>query len=73
MVLANQITSLSILVVLITSLLKRNCLKTCNLAASKMLKIQKGYLTPVEGIGDAPVKLHLRDGKEKEMYLLFNK
>ena len=33
------------------------------------VKDPKGNLTPVEGVGDVPVKLHLKDGKEEEMIL----
>ena len=35
----------------------------------KNVKDPKGNLTPVEGVGDVPVKLHLKDGKEEEMIL----
>ena len=35
----------------------------------KNVKDSKGNLTPVEGIGDIPVKLHLKNGKEEEMVL----
>ena len=35
----------------------------------KNFKDPKGNLTPVEGIGDVPVKLHLKNGKEEEMVL----
>ena len=33
------------------------------------VKDPKDNLTPVEGVGDVPVKLHLKDGKEEEMIL----
>ena len=35
----------------------------------KNVKDPKDNLTPVEGIGDVPVKLHLKNGKEEEMVL----
>ncbi len=35
----------------------------------KNVKDPKGNLTPVEGIGDIPVKLQLKNGKEEEMVL----
>ena len=35
----------------------------------KNVKDPKGNLTPVEGLDDVPVKLHLKDGKEEEMIL----
>jgi hypothetical protein len=35
----------------------------------KSVKDPKGNLTPVKGIGDVPVKLHLKNGKEEEMVL----
>ena len=35
----------------------------------KNVKDPKGNLAPVEGIGDVPVKLHLKSGKEEEMVL----
>ena len=35
----------------------------------KNVKHPKGNLTPVEGIGNVPVKLHLKNGKEEEMVL----
>ena len=35
----------------------------------KNVKDPKGNFTPVEGIGDVPVKLHLKNGKEEEMVL----
>ena len=35
----------------------------------KNVKDQKGNFTPVEGIGDVPVKLHLKNEKEEEMVL----
>ncbi|CAB4029723.1 Retrovirus-related Pol poly from transposon RE1, partial [Paramuricea clavata] len=39
-------------------------LQPCNI---KNVKDPKGNFTPVEGIGDVPVKLHLKNGKEEEM------
>ena len=41
-------------------------LRPCSI---KSVKDPKGNLTPVEGIGDVPVKLHLKNGKEEEMIL----
>ena len=35
----------------------------------KNVKDPKGNLTPVKGIGDVSVKLHLKNGKEEEMIL----
>ena len=41
-------------------------LRPCNI---KNVKDPKGNFTPVEGIGDVPVKLYLKNGKEEEMVL----
>ena len=35
----------------------------------KNVKDLKGNPTPVEGVGDVPVELHLKNGKEEEMVL----
>ena len=48
---------------------QKELFENLELCSIRNVKDPRGNLTPVEGVSDVPVKLHLKDGKEEEMIL----